>query len=56
MLVFSVAFYSPIIFTKQIIKTVTNVTIQINGTIRADILFPYSNVKTLIGNSDQGFF
>ena len=54
MLVFSVVFYSPLIFTKQIIETVTNVTIQINGTIKADRLFTYSSVNNFIGNSNVG--
>ena len=55
LLIFSAVFYSPILFTKEIKQTVTNVTKKVNGTVVGFTLsYSYSNVSNAIGLSDVG--
>ena len=54
LLIFSAIFYSPLLFTKFINESITNVTTVINGTIKSKITQRYSNVNNFIGNSDVG--
>ena len=54
LLIFSTVFYSPILFTKEMKETVTNVTTLVNGTKIVNTVKTYSNVNNFIGNSEVG--
>jgi hypothetical protein len=53
-IIFAAIFYSPYLFTKQIVATKVIVNRKINGTNVTSFYYSYSNPNNSVGNSDLG--